>query len=473
VKRLETEMERLMEEDPESPAVEHICEKLDSLDLNTLESRAATLLFGLGFSQQMMYRATKDMSGGWRMRVALSQALLCEPTLLLLDEPTNHLDLESCIWLEDYLSRYPKTLIVISHSADFLNTVCTNIMEITQDHTLEYYSGNFETYTRTREENRVNQMKKYKKEQDDIGRLLHFIRTCGTYSNLVKQAQSKQKIIDKMKEAGLTPMPKPDPTYSFNFPNCDRLPPPVMSFKMVSFAYSGKKEDYLYTDLDFGVDLDSRIALVGPNGAGKSTLLKLMIDELVPTEGDIGRHSHLRIAYYNQHSEAQLDLSMSPIEYLQHTFAQGVVTKYSGGKKINPELEQWRQILGSYGVTGERQTDAMKTMSDGLKTRVVFCLLGLRNPHILLLDEPTNHLDMDCINSLAGAINAFEGGMVLVSHDFRLLSQVAEEIWVCDDKTIKKWTAEGGIRSYKKALATSGMKKLARQQKAFAAKGKA
>lgn len=468
VERLEKQMEEMMEEDPESPIIEILCDKLDCLDLATLEARAASLLFGLGFSQQMMFRKTKDMSGGWRMRVALSQALLSEPTLLLLDEPTNHLDLEACVWLENYLAKYDKTLIVVSHSQDFLNSVCTNILELTQDHTLDYYGGNFETYTRTREENRVNQMSKFKKEQDDIARLLHFIRTCGTYSNLVKQAQSKQKIIDKMKEAGLTKCPKPDPQYLFTFPNCGTIPPPVMSFKDVSFSYSGKKEDYLYSNLEFGVDLDSRVALVGPNGAGKSTLLKLMVQELRPTEGDIGRHSHLRIAYYNQHSEDQLDLSMCPIDFLNHTFKDGVVTKHSGGKKIHPEVEQWRQVLGSYGVTGSRQSDPMKTMSDGLKTRVVFAILGLRNPHILLLDEPTNHLDMDCINSLAAAIKAFEGGMVLVSHDFRLLSQVAEEIWVCDNRSITKWTEPGGIRSYKEALRKFGEKKMKKQNAAFA-----
>ena len=155
------------------------------------------------------------------------------------------------------------------------------------------------------------------------------------------------------------------------------IPPPVLSFSSVSFAYSGEKKDYLYEDLDFGVDLDARISLVGPNGSGKSTLLKLIIGELEPTEGIISRHSHLKIAYYNQHSEDQLDLTMTPIEFLQEYFKEGVVTKTSHGNKIKPEIDQWRQILGSYGITGYRQTMAMSTMSDGLRTRVVFTILGL------------------------------------------------------------------------------------------------
>ena len=247
-------------------------------------------------------------------------------------------------------------------------------------------------------------------------------------------------------------MPAIDPKYNFNFPNSGKLAPPVMSFKDVSFSYSGKPEDYLYEHLDFGADLDTRVAVVGPNGVGKSTLLKLMIGELMPTEGDVSRHSHLRISYYNQHSEDQLDMEMSPIEFMMDTFKDGVTLPGQDKKVL--EFEVWRQVLGSYGVTGARQTDAMKTMSDGLKTRVVFCLLALKNPHILLLDEPTNHLDMLCIDSLADAINNYDGGLILVSHDFRLIRQVCNKIWVVDNHTITEWN--GTLASYKKALRKQG-----------------
>jgi ATP-binding cassette subfamily F protein 2 len=274
---LEAKMEALMEEDPSNPEVEFICQRLDLLDTATVEKRTGELLFGLGFTEEMMHKKTCDMSGGWRMRVALSQVLLVQPTLLLLDEPTNHLDLGACVWLEDYLSTYPNTLIVVSHSQDFLNSVCTNIMELDMDSKLVVWGGNYDVMTVTKREKRVNDTKKYNKEQDDIGRLTHFIRTCGTYSNLVKQAQSKQKIIDKMIEAGLTPKPKDPPRYKFKWPSCPQLPPPVLAFDDVSFSYSGKKADYLYTHLDLGIDMDSRIALVGPNGAGKSTLLKVSV----------------------------------------------------------------------------------------------------------------------------------------------------------------------------------------------------
>ena len=426
--RLEALEEQIMTEvGPEDARLEAIYEKLDKMDPSTFQKRAGELLFGLGFSQAMMKRKTKDMSGGWRMRVALAQALFVRPMLLVLDEPTNHLDLGACVWLEDYLSTWDSILVLTSHSADFLNGVCSKIYHLTVARTLELYGGNYGSYVKTRQENEVNQQKKYEKEQEDIKHLKEFISSCGTYSNMVKQAQSKQKIIDKMVEAGLTTKVVPDPVFRFGFPNSSKLPPPVLAFQNVSFAYSGKKEDYLYTNLEFGIDCDSRIALVGPNGAGKSTLLKLISLDIEPSEGEIRRNQHLRIGRYNQHSEDVLDLAKNPLDFMRDLYPDGLVTA-EGFKKM--DIQDWRGKLGIFGVTGEKQTLPMKTMSPGFRARVVFCLMSLRNPHMLLLDEPTNPLDMDMIDSLALAIKNFTGGLVLVSHDFRLLDQVADEIWV-------------------------------------------
>jgi len=446
--RLEALEEQIMSTvGPADPRLEPIYEKLDKMDPATFQKRAGELLFGLGFSQAMMHRMTKDMSGGWRMRVALAQALFVKPMLLVLDEPTNHLDLGACVWLEDYLSKWESILLLTSHSADFLNGVCSKIYHLTVGKKLDLYGGNYDSYVKTRRDQDVNNGKRHEKEQFDIKHLKEFISSCGTYSNMVKQAQSKQKIIDKMVEAGLTPKPAADPVFRFAFPSCPKIPPPVLAFQDVSFSYSGKKEDHLYEGLEFGIDCDSRIALVGPNGAGKSTLLKLMEQDIVPTVGDVRRNPHLRIGRYNQHSEDVLDLSKTPLDFMQELYPDGIVTSEG---KVKMEIESWRAKLGMFGVTGKFQTNLISTLSPGFRARLVFCLMSLRNPHLLLLDEPTNPLDMDMIDSLALAIKNFEGGMVLVSHDFRLLEQVAENIWVCDNKAITPWKSD--IKAYKDHL---------------------
>jgi len=457
MKRLEAESERILEEEgPESELLLDIYNRLDALDPSTFESRAGALLYGLGFNKAFMAKKTKDLSGGWRMRVALAKALFVKPTLLLLDEPTNHLDLEACVWLEEYLSTYDRCLIVVSHSQDFMNGVCNNIILLDHHGKLTNYTGNYDMFVKTKAENEVNQMKRYQKEQDDIKHLKAFISSCGTYSNLVKQAKSKQKIIDKMEEAGLTQKVTEAAQFNFHFSECEKLPPPVLTFEKVAFAYSGNTKDYLYKDLELGVDSDSRIALVGPNGAGKSTLLKLMLNDIQPTEGQIRRHLHLSMARYNQHSNDQLDKTKNVLDFIRDTFPE---------KKMDEQ--DWRSLIGRYGLGGSMQKQLIGEMSDGMKSRVVFCMMAITRPNLLLLDEPTNHLDMECIDALARAINAFQGGVVLVSHDFRLIDQVAKQVWVCDHGTVSRWN--GDIRSYKASL----MKEMQRKEKARLAENEA
>ncbi|ACO63791.1 predicted protein [Micromonas commoda] len=440
--RLQKLEEYIMENfGPEDERLESIYDRLDEIDPNTFEVRAAELLHALGFTEVMIHRATKDMSGGWRMRVALAKALFAEPTLLLLDEPTNHLDLEACVWLEGYLAKYKKCLILVSHSQDFLNGVCTHIIWLTQGR-LTYYTGNYDTFQKTVRDDEIVQQKKYEKEQADIKHLKEFIASCGTYANARKQAESKQKIIDKMVAAGLTPPVVKERTFTFNFPDCAKVPPPVLPFDNVSFAYNGKKENYLYEDLDFGVDCDSRIALVGPNGAGKSTLLKLMTGELTPTRGSVVRHPSLVIGKYHQHSVDVLDKEKTVLQFF--------MDEYPNSMTFKRDLDEWRGYLGRYGVSGKMQTTLIGELSEGQQSRLVFAMICMGKPNLLLLDEPTNHLDLECIDTLAQAIKQYNGGVVLVSHDFRLIDQVAEQIWVCEDKTVRLWNKD--IRAYKKHL---------------------
>lgn len=445
VARIEREIEEMSTADEvDEVGLELKYEELEDLDPSTFEAKAGAILYGLGFSKEMMAKPTRDLSGGWRMRVSLARALFVKPHLLLLDEPTNHLDLEAVVWLEAYLSTYNHILVFTSHSADFMDSVCTNIMDLTMQKKLVYYGGNYSIYVRTKSENEVNQMKAYQKQQEEIAHIKKFIASAGTYANLVKQAKSKQKIIDKMEAAGLIePVVHPRPL-RFHFEDIRKLPPPIIAFNDAAFSYSGKPEDFLYQDLSFGIDMDSRVAIVGQNGTGKSTLLNLITGQLQPVKGSVQRHPGLKLGKYSQHSADQLPYEKSPLEYMEGRYSQ----KFPG-----KDMQFWRQQLGRFGLSGAHQTSAIRTLSDGLRNRVVFSQLAMENPHVLLLDEPTNHLDMNSIDALAAAIRDFEGGVVIVSHDFRLISQVAQELWEVKNKKIVNLTKEDiGIADYKKIL---------------------
>ncbi|KAK6163392.1 hypothetical protein DH2020_000256 [Rehmannia glutinosa] len=397
--QLEREVEALAaQDDGGGEQLDRIYERLEALDASTAEKRAAEILFGLGFNKKMQEKKTKDFSGGWRMRIALARALFMNPTILLLDEPTNHLDLEACVWLEETLKKFDRILVVVSHSQDFLNGVCTNIIHM-QSKKLKLYTGNFDQYVQTRSELEENQMKQYKWEQEQIASMKEYIARFGHGSaKLARQAQ-------------------------------------ILQFVEVAFGYT--PDNLIYKNLDFGVDLDSRVALVGPNGAGKSTLLKLMTGDLVPLDGMVRRHNHLRIAQFHQHLTEKLDMEMSALQFM--------LKEYPGN-----EEEKMRAAVGKFGLSGKAQVMPMKNLSDGQRSRVIFAWLAWRQPHMLLLDEPTNHLDIETIDSLAEALNEWDGGLVLVSHDFRLINQVAHEIWVCENQAVTRW--EGDIMDFKAHL---------------------
>jgi ATP-binding cassette subfamily F protein 2 len=374
LQRLEAECERLAHcDDSESQErLNDIYERLDDLGADKAATRAGGILFGLGFTADMQNKKCKDFSGGWRMRISLARALYLSPSLLLLDEPTNHLDLDASVWLEEELKNYKRILVIISHSQDFLNGVCTNIIHLNKKQ-LQYFSGNYDTYIRTRQELEVNQMKRFEWEQDQIAHMKNYIARFGHGSaKLARQAQSKEKTLKKMVDSGLTEKVESDRTLSFSFPDCGTIAPPIIMVQNVNYRYNDD-DKWIYRNLDFGVDLDTRVALVGPNGAGKSTLLKLIDGRLVPSDGLIRRHSHLKIGRYHQHLAEELDLNLSALDYMTQCFPD------------IKEREEMRKIIGRYGLSGRQQVCPMKNLSDGQRCRVVFAWLATQVPHLLLL----------------------------------------------------------------------------------------
>jgi len=382
------------------------------------------------------------------MRVALARALFL-PTVecLILDEPTNHLDMDAVLWLEEYLSKWDRILFFVCHSQDFLNNVCTHIVRLDMTYKkLRYYAGNYDTYVQTRRDQDMVQTRAYEAEQRDISEIKDFIARFGHGTvKMVRQAQSREKLLQKKLEAGLNEKPEEDPRYDWTFPDAGQLPVPVLSVENVGFAYPGGKE--LYSKVDFGVDLQTRVALVGPNGAGKTTLIKLMTGELRPTKGQIKKNMHLKISRFTQHFEDKLDLSMTPLDFFK--------------QKLMPQetIEKIRSLLGRFGCSGGQQSQVMDQLSAGQKARIVFAIIAYEKPHLVMLDEPTNPLDMESIDALARCVNAFKGGVIMISHDMRLISQCAEQIYICDNKEITRY--EGDIMKFKLHTQKENKKKLA------------
>ncbi|CAN9162175.1 unnamed protein product [Alternaria alternata] len=381
--------------------------KLAEMESDKAESRAASILAGLGFSQERQQFATKTFSGGWRMRLALARALFCEPDLLLLDEPSNMLDVPSITFLANYLQGYPSTVLVVSHDRAFLNEVATDIIHQHSERLDYYKGGNFDSFYATKEERRKTAVREYEKQMAERAHLQAFIDKFRYNAAKSSEAQSRIKKLEKMPV--LTP---PEAAYSvhFKFPEVEKMSPPIIQMSGVTFGYSPDK--ILLKNVDLDVQLDSRIGIVGPNGAGKTTALKLLIGALQPTTGIISQNPRLRVGFFAQHHVDALDLNDSAVGFMSKT--------YHGRAD-----EEYRRHLGAFGITGMTGLQKMELLSGGQKSRVAFACLALQNPHILVLDEPSNHLDIEAMDALSDALNKFQGGVLMVSHDVTMLQNRA------------------------------------------------
>ncbi|KAL8736177.1 MAG: hypothetical protein Q9166_000332 [cf. Caloplaca sp. 2 TL-2023] len=407
--------------------------KLSEMESDRAESRAASILAGLGFSEERQHFPTKTFSGGWRMRLALARALFCEPDLLLLDEPSNMLDVPSITFLSTYLQSYPSTLLVVSHDRAFLNEVATDIIHQHSER-LDYYKGsNFDSFYATKEERRKTAKREYDNQMVQRQHLQTFIDKFRYNAAKSSEAQSRIKKLEKMPH--LEP-PESEYTVHFKFPDVEKLSPPIIQMSTVSFGYDPSKPP-LISNVDLDVQLDSRIGIVGPNGAGKTTVLKLLIGQLQPSAGLISQNPRLRIGFFAQHHVDALDMNASAVTFMARSYP---------GKSD----EEYRRHLGAFGITGTTGLQKMSLLSGGQKSRVAFACLSLTNPHILVLDEPSNHLDIEAMDALSSALRAFQGGVLMVSHDVTMLQTVCESLWVCDRGTVEKF--EGDVKAYKKRI---------------------
>lgn len=405
--------------------------QLQNIESDKAPAKASIILNGLGFSSQMQANPTRTFSGGWRMRLALARALFSRPDLLLLDEPTNMLDIKAIIWLENYLQNWPTTLLVVSHDRNFLDTVPTDILYL-HSQRIEPYRGNYEQFIKTKTEKHKNQQREYEAQMQHRSHVQEFIDRFRYNANRAASVQSKIKMLEKLPE--LKPIEK-EVDVVLRFPETEALSPPILQLDEVMFRYIADRT--IFSSVNLGANLESRICIVGDNGAGKTTLLKIIMGLLAPTAGVRHAHRNLKFGYFSQHHVDQLDMNVNCVELIQSTYP---------GKPI----EEYRRQLGSFGVTGDMALQTVGSLSGGQKSRVAFARMCMGYPNFLILDEPTNHLDIETIEALGKGINKYNGGVILVSHDERLIRMVCKELWVCGNESVA--SIEGGFDEYRKIV---------------------
>ncbi|MDZ7894122.1 MAG: ABC-F family ATP-binding cassette domain-containing protein [Sphingobium sp.] len=426
----DTERAALMEEaetcvDPDRLGDLH--DRLIAIDAYTGPARAAQILTGLGFDEEMQQRPLDSFSGGWKMRVALGALLFSAPDLLLLDEPSNHLDLEATLWLENFLKDYRGAILVISHERDLLNNVVDHILHL-EGGKITLYPGGYDAFERQRAE-RLAQMEAARERQAaERAKLQDYIARNSARASTAKQAQSRAKALARMQP--IAEVAIKDPTLSFDFPKSrTALRPPLITLDLASVGYATGKP--VLKRLNLRLDPDDRLALLGRNGNGKTTLARLLAAQLTPMEGEMSSSGKMQVGYFTQYQVEELDPDDTPLEHMSHLM-----------KGATPAAV--RAQLGRFGFSGNKATTQIGKLSGGERARLALALITRDAPHLLILDEPTNHLDVDAREALVQALNAYEGAVVLVSHDRHMLELTADRLVLVDGGRAQEYAGSLG-----------------------------
>ena len=413
-------------------------ERLNMIDAHGAPARASRILAGLGFDEEAQHQPMSSFSGGWRMRVSLAGLLFSRPDLLLLDEPSNHLDLEASLWLESFLKTYPASMVIVSHERDLLNNVADHILHV-QGGKITLYTGGYDAFERQRSE-RLNQIEAMRRSQEDKrAKLQAYVDRWRYKAHTAKQAQSRMKALDRMEPIAAA---MEDPTLRFDFPNPDELRPPLIVADDAAVGYVA--DTPILSKLNFRIDPDDRIAFLGRNGNGKTTLARLLAGQLEPMAGGMTASGKLRVGYFAQHQVEELIADDTPLQHMARLLGDakpGVV----------------RSQLGRFGFSGEKVHLEVRKLSGGERARLALALITRDAPHILILDEPTNHLDVDAREALVQALNAFEGAVVVVSHDRHLLEMTADRLVLIDAGRAEEFA--GSLDDYRDQLLGRGEKK--------------
>ncbi|AVT77166.1 glycosyl transferase family 1 [Rhodopseudomonas palustris] len=409
--------------------------RLVDIDAHSAPARASAILSGLGFSDADQARSCSEFSGGWRMRVALAATLFAAPDLLLLDEPTNYLDLEGTMWLEDHLANYPRTVIVISHDRDLLDTSVNEILHLDRGR-LVHFRGSYSAYADFRANKLALDAKNAKRDEARRKHLQDFVDRFKAKATKARQAQSRVKMLEKMKP--IAPLVADD-TPEINFPAPEKtLSPPIIAVDNVAVGYDPKHPVLRHVTLR--IDPDDRIALLGSNGNGKSTLVKLLANRLAPFSGSVTRADKLSIAYFAQHQLDELNEDGSTYDHVRRLMPDAPESKI-------------RARAGAMGFSGKAADTLVKSLSGGEKARLLLGLATFYGPNMIILDEPTNHLDIDSRAALAEAINDFPGAVIMVSHDRYLIDACADRLWVVAEHKVKPF--DGDLDDYRRAVLSS------------------